>query len=269
MGNYAYHTSRKEKCSDEVYQIEVYQAWFDLISFWNDYLKDKPATARFSTCPQHLQGLGLALKYDTNSILPSGREEKEAGEEIREKAICVIAEARDNARKDDPKSKEHLKPRRLHAKEQNDSGGFSSDAFLQTYITLENERNRQETRAAKVNELNTYVAMLGNSHLPPESRVAVTALLTGVTQVLARMQAAAEVGLVAADGGGAVPACSTPEKASTGTSSAPSRASSSAPNEQLASGAFYAAARERLQAAAMAERRRRRPLSDKQRRRRM
>ena len=42
---------------------EVDKAWFKLMEFWTDYIKDKPSTSRYTTPPDHLVGK-VELQYD-------------------------------------------------------------------------------------------------------------------------------------------------------------------------------------------------------------
>ena len=62
--------------------------------------------------------------------------------QMREEAVAKVAEQRDLNRKDDAGSKEHLHPRRIKA--ETVSAASSSDAFMQTYMSTEAERARQE-----------------------------------------------------------------------------------------------------------------------------
>jgi hypothetical protein len=167
---------------------EVDRVWYELMEVWGEYLKEKPATDRYNTPPEHLRGL-VQLKRDDSPLLPCGREEKAAGDTMREAAITVVAEKREKARKENPDSKAHLVPRRL--KEEAASGGTGSDAFLQAYVSMESSRNQQELRAAKVAELNSYSTMLSNPHFPPDQKAAIHALMAGVSKELQEMQVAA------------------------------------------------------------------------------
>jgi hypothetical protein len=74
---------------------EVDKAWFELMEFWNEYpsLKEKPATDRYTTMPEHPLGK-VDLKKDDSPLLPCGREEKVAGDKQREASISMLAEQR-------------------------------------------------------------------------------------------------------------------------------------------------------------------------------
>ncbi len=78
---------------------EVDRIWFDLVNDWNEHLRAKPTTNRYTTPPEHLRGL-VTLKKDESSLLLCGRVEKAAGEEMREAAISVIAEERKSSSKE-------------------------------------------------------------------------------------------------------------------------------------------------------------------------
>jgi hypothetical protein len=135
---------------------ELQRVWFELMEFWADYMKEKPRTDRYTPAPSHLRGT-VELKKDDSPLLPCGREEKMAGDAMREEAISRIAEERDCACKDKPKAKEHLKPRKLKEEPGSGSSGQGgADTMLAAYVAMETARNQQEMRTAKVAELQQY-----------------------------------------------------------------------------------------------------------------
>jgi hypothetical protein len=208
---------------------EVDKVWFELMEVWSEYLKEKPTTDRYTTPPEHLRGL-VELKKDNSPLLPCGREEKAAGDAMREAAISAVAQQRDSARKDKPESKEHLKTNR-RLKEEAPSGGKESDALLQAYISMEAASNQQEIRTAKVAELNQYTAMLANPLIPSDQKAVFVELLAGVSKELKKMQA--EDAAASADGGGG--GYSTPQKSNTFSGNAPSPAGSASSSSTFSS----------------------------------
>ncbi len=113
------------------------KAWFELMELWNEFLKEKPATDRYTTPPEHLRGK-VELKKDDSPLLPCGREEKAAGDKQREAAISMLAEQRDGAHKEKPESKNHLKPKRLKVSPDEAQCCMGADTqIMEAFITME------------------------------------------------------------------------------------------------------------------------------------
>ena len=222
------------------------RVWFDLVQFYNDYLKSKPTTDRYTTPPDHLKGK-VQLKYDDSALMPCGREEKATGEKMREEAIAKVAEQRDEDRQEDSKSKRHLHPigaKRMRAESSSVAPVSNSDAFMQAYISSEADRSKQEIRSAKTAELNSYLAMLASPHLPDESKVNIRKLFNSVTKELEDLSAqsaarggsgGAAGGSGGAAGGSGSPAFTTPEKSASSSALFSSGDSSGAPSPAIGS----------------------------------
>jgi hypothetical protein len=117
---------------------------------------------------------------------------------MREAAISVVAEER----KANPGSKEHLRPRKMT---QEPAQGNQMDGVFMAYMNAEQERNRdeakaakerafQESRAAKHAELKSYRELLTCPELAPDSKVTITRLISGLIAELAALQNPAAAG---------------------------------------------------------------------------
>ncbi len=85
-------------------------------------------------------------------------------------------------RKDAPESKKHLHPRRIKTEPVAEAG---IDTFMQMFVTSEVDRTKIESQhikqyilTAKTEQLNKFVLMLANPHLPEESKAVIADLLT-------------------------------------------------------------------------------------------
>ena len=59
--------------SEDVAEVDT--VWFKVMQTYAEYLKDKPANARYTTPPEHLKGL-VALEYDKSALMRVGREDQ-------------------------------------------------------------------------------------------------------------------------------------------------------------------------------------------------
>ena len=190
---------------------ELDKAWFKLMQSWTEYLKDKPGTSRYTTPPAHLVGV-VALEYDKSALMRIGREEKAAGDAMREEAIERVAEARDSGRAEKgPENKEHLKPTPLVRPRGQAAAAAaapvnSSDAFLQAYVTMETrrfemeeQRAKMDIRKEKMDEIKSFAQMLASAHIDAATRASVAVLFAAATKQLHDMDQAAAA--IQADGG--------------------------------------------------------------------
>ncbi len=113
---------------------------FHLVQYYPEWQKEQPTTSRYTTPPVHLRGK-LELKFDNIASLPICREEKEAGAELREKAVAKVAEERDSKRKVSSDSREHLHPRRMRT--ESVAATDNTDKFMDMYMATEIESNKQ------------------------------------------------------------------------------------------------------------------------------
>ena len=174
---------------------EVDKVWFQLMQSWSDFNKDKPSTSRYTTPPAHLVGK-VALEYDKSAMMRIGREEKAAGDAIRDEAIETVAVARDSGREEKgPDNREHLKPRpRGQVAAAGAAPANGSESFMKNYVELEmkrfqleEQRAKMDFRNAKLEEVKLYGTMLSGSNLDAAARARVTLLFITAIEKLQEM----------------------------------------------------------------------------------